>query len=505
MLLLFIIIYYFTERTACSPNPCGSGTCYILPDSNTASCVCPSGLLGEQCQTLHVTVSEIPLLELNKDSIPITVTASTQSTVFIKVTTDPPITTKPSEDLTVSYPDNSTTFSLHADSSPNDIIRIMFQITAEGEEVSQIEDKLTVASSEESRGNYFMGNNRNILEPGCCSHLPGLAERFCSSFTNNQLITLSSSCVWTDTSSQLIRSNGIIFVETGVYKLPLSIVGIDMRVSDDGIATDFTSEGDSCTPCSPNDESGDCRMMLQSVVDVRDMVRRLAVERTFLRSIRPVLSSSLTLSIPEDFAKQIYNPRGYFIKLLVSSDITQQEECSNELMDTTTADLYYVTTVSADILFSYKGETELYSWHTSYSSTCFMYSLCGNKRTLYASIPSQLSEQIMNLTVFKDLSNENWQTEINTIATSRFGLPAETDEQIVNYWDGTLFTNINEPNYDLMVHMNIRGAFREQYLQVPFSFTGTLAEGRDGCPVSSEVSFMILFNNYRFFVKQREN
>ena len=464
---MFIII----ESTACGSKQCVTGTCHIT-DSNTTQCVCPDGYTGEECDTLRVTVSDLPLLNTNVQSPPINITSTPQTTLSITITTIPQsVTVSPSNRITLSNPNTNTNFYLQ--SSVEGIIRLELRVRGEGETISTIEDRVTVVSNANAAGVYFRGT----LTEGCCNYDTDLTTRFCTGRPRHS-ISLSSTCSWTVNSNTQYQSDGIIFISAGTQSLPVSIIGTNIQVSDEGVAMDFTQPGvSSCSSCPDCDSSSP-----QSFQDIRDMIKRQAMINTFLSSVESILPQHISIEAYGTSTRARYSTSDYYTKLLLGHDVKSLLECSNLPIDDTNTDLYYTITTASDLQFVYDNDQQHYS--SSTDRVCFAYPLC-TEGSLLVSVPPTLSEQILNLTIFNEVLEEHWEVDIKSITTSHYGL---SRDQSVSYWDGNDNSIITQSNYKLIADMSITGGFQERYLQVQFSFNGTITEASDNTmcqPVST--------------------
>ena len=468
-----IIIINFIESTACNPNPCVTGTCHIT-DSNTAHCVCPDGYTGEQCDTLRVTVSDLPLLNTNVQSPHINITSTPQTILSITITTIPQsVTVSPSNRITLFYPKTYTNFYLR--SSVEGIIRLQFRVSGEEETVSTIEDRVTVVSNANAEGTYFRGRSRNTLTEGCCEHNTDLTTRFCTRRPRHS-ISLSSTCSWTVNSNTEYQSNGIIFVSAGTQSLPVSIIGTKIRVSDEGVVMDFTQPGvSSCSSCP------DCNSSPQSFQDIHEMIKRQSMINTFLSSVESILPQHISIEAYGTSTRARYSTSDYYTKLLPGHDVQSLLECPNLPIDDTDTNLYYTITTGSDLQFVYDNDQQHY---TSTDRVCFAYPLC-TEGSLLVSVPTTLSEQILNLTIFNEVLKEHWEVDIKSIVTSHYGL---SRDQSVSYWDGNAYSTITQSSYKLITDMSITGGFQERYLQVQFNFNGTITEANNNTmcqPVST--------------------
>ena len=473
----------FKETTACDPSPCITGTCYVT-DNNEPYCVCPDEYVGNYCGTLSVTISDLPLLNNNERSSPISIYASPQSSVTVVIDTEPPVTVKPSDQITIYHPDNASNFYL--ESSENNFIRLKLRVSNEGEEATTIDDRVTIASDEKAAGKYFKGDGSNILTEGCCRPDTDFISRYCTG-RSNQLISFTSTCAWTGQNNEY-TSNGIVFVSVGRLSLPVSIIGVNMQLSDEGLTTDFTRPGLSCSPCTR--APGCTSSPPQRMEDIRDMVKRLSMINTFLSAMKTTLPQHLTIAANGESSKNYYSTGDYLAKIVPEYELSSLLECPNIPIDTTNTDLYYVITTGSGLQFIYNNDKQSYS---STETVCFAYPLCSGERTLYASIPPQLDEQIQNLAIFNGLRQNNWEFNIKSIETSRYGL---STDQRVTYWDGNDFTTTMQPGYKLKAEMSITGGFQEQYLQVQSIFHGTVTEATDAensCQVVSTIKILCLY------------
>ena len=360
------------------------------------------------------------------------------------------------------------------------IIRLELRAREEGETVSTIEDRVTIVSDANAEGTYFRGSSRNTLTKGCCEHNTDLTTRFCTGRPRHS-ISLSSTCSWTVNSNTQYQSDGIIFVSAGTQSLPVSIIGTNIQVSDEGVAIDFTQPEvlSSCSSCP------DCNLYPpQSFQDIHEMIKRQAMINTFLSSVESILPQHISIEAYGTSKRARYSTSDYYSKLLPSGhDVLQSLlECSNLPIDDTNTDLYYTITTGSDLQFVYDNDQQHYS--SSTDRVCFAYPLC-TEGSLLVSVPTTLSEQILNLTIFNEVLEEHWEIDIKSITTSRYGL---SRDQSVSYWDGNAYSTITQSNYKLITNMSITGGFNERYLQVQFNFNGTITETNDNTmclPVST--------------------
>ena len=357
------------------------------------------------------------------------------------------------------------------------IIRLEFRVRGEGETVSTIEDRVTVVSDANAEGTYFRGRSRNTLIEGCCEHNTDLTTRFCTRRPRHS-ISLSSTCSWTVNSNTEYQSDGIIFVSVGTQSLPVSIIGTNIQVSDEGVVMDFTQPGVSSCPSCP-----DCNSYPQSFQDIRDMIKRQAMINTFLSSVESILPQHISIEAYGTSTKARYSISDYYTKLLPGYDVLQSLlECPNLPIDDTNTDLYYTISTGSGLQFVYDNDQQHYS--SSTDRVCFAYPLC-DEGSLLVSVPTTLSEQILNLTIFNEVLKKHWEIEIKSITTSRYGL---SRDQSISYWDGNAYSTITQSNYKLITDMSITGGFNERYLQVQFNFNGTITEANDNTmcqPVST--------------------
>ena len=393
------------------------------------------------------------------------------------------------------YSDSNPRFYL--ESSDSNFIRLKFVAINEGEQkATTIDDKVTIVSDENAVGSYFTSGSNNTLIEGCCYRNFDLTTRFCTG-RPRQSILFTSTCPWTSQDNEYM-SDGIIFVSIGTQSLPVSIIGLSMQLSDEGLTTDFTRPGLSCPPCA------DCTSASpQRMEDVRDMVKRLSMINTFLSAMGPVLPQHLTIEADGESNKNYYSTGDYLAKIVPEYELSSLLECPNIPIDTANTDLYYVITTSSGLKFAYNNDKQSYA--SSSETVCFAYPLCSSDRTLYVSVPSLLGKQIQNLTVFSQLRQNNWKFNIKSIKTSRYGLPTEQPD--VTYWDGNVSTTIRQPIYKLKAEITISGNFQEQYLNIFFTFNGSIAEGTE-LPSSCEI--VSSCNNYfrlvccRYYKKLKE-
>ena len=388
-----IIFIFLLEIDVCDPNPCGLGNCSIT-DEKTPFCSCPGSFYsGNTCEEGRLIVSDIPILSVNQLSSPIVLYSSPRSTLNITISTQPHVLLYPSNKISINYPNEQT--SLQIKSILRGIVKLHFQLETT-ETYEPVNDQIAVASYDNVVGHYFNDAEKGILKEGCCRFDWNLPDYFCSN--PNHLVTLYSSCGWMRNERRAL-SDGTIIIEYGMFKVPLSITGIDITLSDENIAIDYSNEGGACERCSTRERN--CHSHIPTTEDVRDMLKLQALEKTFLRWSAAIFPSSITVSIPVNTTKQAFSRTDYYAKLVTRLD--SLDECVNFSPSIVhSSGLNYIIAVSSDLSISYNQEPISYVHLSGDFPVCFMRSLCNdNEDAVTVGITNSLNAKLLNIPSFQ--------------------------------------------------------------------------------------------------------
>ena len=450
------------EIDVCDPNPCGLGNCSITNEKSPI-CSCPGSYFsGNTCEEGRLVVSDIPILTVNQLSLPISLYSSPHTTLNITIFSQPHVLLYPSDKISITYPNEQT--SLKIKSTSPGIVKLHFQLEST-EKYEPVNDQIAVVSDENVAGHYFDDDEMGILKEGCCQFDWNLPDYFCSN--SGHQVTLYSSCGWMRNKQRAI-SDGVIVIEYGMFKVPLSIAGIDIAISDENIAIDFSNEGGLCKHCSKREIN--CHSHIPTIEDVRDMLKLQALEKTFLRWSAAILPSSITISIPVNATKQAFSRIDFHAKLVTRLDLV--DECpylSPPIVQSSGLD--YVIAVSSNLSISYNHNVILYIHSPSDSPVCFMRSLCNdNEDSITVGITKSLNAKLLSHLSFQKYVQKGWNIKLQTLTTSSFGLGLR---QSTIYWDGNSETTLRESVYDTLLNMELSGTFQENFLTVKISFAGS--------------------------------
>ena len=466
-----ILFTFSLEIDVCDPNPCGLGNCSIT-NEKTPHCSCPSSFYsGNTCEEGRLVVSDIPILTANQLSLPISLYSSPRSTLNITISTQPHVLLFPSDKISITYPNEQT--SLQIKSTSPGIVKLHFQLETT-EKYEPVNDQIAVVSDENVVGHYFDDDEMGILKEGCCQFDWNLPDYFCSN--PNHQVTLYSSCGWMRNKRRAI-SDGIIIIKYGMFKVPLSIAGIDIALSDENIAIDFSNEGGLCERCSKRERT--CHSHIPTIEDVRDMLKHQALEKTFLRHSTAIFPSSITVSIPVNATKQAFSRTDYYAKLVTRLD--SLDECpylSPPIVQSSGLD--YVIIISSDLSISYNHNVMLYNHLPSDSPVCFMRSLCNdNEDSITVGITKSLNAKLLNIPSFQKYVQKGWTIKLRSITTSIFGLGLR---ESTTYWDGISETTLSQSVYDTSLNVELGGKFQGNLLTVSVVFAGlfTTASANEG-------------------------
>ena len=480
---MYILFTFSLEIDVCDPNPCGLGNCSIT-NEKTPHCSCPSSFYsGNTCEEGRLVVSDIPILTANQLSLPISLYSSPRSTLNITISTQPNVLLYPSDKISITYPNEQT--SLQIKSTSPGIVKLHFQLETV-EKYEPVNDQIAVVSDENVTGHYFDDDEMGILIEGCCQVDWNLPEYFCLNPTHLK-VTLYSSCGWMRNKRRAI-SDGVIIIEYGMFKVPLSIVGIDIALSDENIVTDFSTG--LCERCSKRERN--CHSHIPTIEDVRDMLKHQALEKTFLTWSAAIFPSSITVSIPVNTTKQTFSRTDYYAKLVTRLD--SLDECPYLIRPIEhSSGLDYVIAVSSDLSISYNQEVISYVHLSGDSPVCFMRSLCNNNEDgITVGITNTLNRKLLNIPSFQKYVQKGWNITLFSITTSIFGLGLR---QSTVYWDGISETTLKHSAYDTLLNLKLSGKFRRNFLTVTFFFVGllTTVSGNED-PLSCSVRIAILLS-----------
>ena len=194
-------------------------------------------------------------------------------------------------------------------------------------------------------------------------------------------------------------SDGTIIIEYGMFKVPLSIVGIDIALSDENIAIDYSNESGTCDHCYTIETN--CHSHIPTTEDIRDMLKLQALEKSFLRWSAAIFPSSITVSIPVNTTKQAFSQTDYYAKLVTRLD--SLDECVNFSPSIVhSSGLNYIIAVSSDLSISYNQEPISYVHLSGDFPVCFMRSLCNdNEDAVTVGITNSLNAKLLNIPSFQ--------------------------------------------------------------------------------------------------------
>ena len=368
------------------------------------------------------------------------------------------------------------------------IVRLKFKLDS-SEEYEPVNDQVAVVSDENVMGHYFDDMEKGLLRESCCQFNLNLLNRFCQNA--NHPIKFYSSCGWMGNQRRAV-TDGVVFIEYGIFKIPLSIAGIDIAVSDENIDIDLNGEGN-CERCSIKRQG--CVSYHPTIEDVRDLLKLQALQRTFLKLSAGILPPSIEVVIPENSTRTAFSPIDFYARLIKTSMIRSLTECTNLIPpDILSSGLSYIIAISSDLSVSYNQQNVTYIHLPGNHPVCFMRSLCSDSEdSITVGITNSLSKKVLSLGMFQNYIQKGWSIDLYSLTTSRFGLGVR---QPTIYWDGHSETVIRLSAYDTLLNMKVSGKFDGDFLTVKVFFAGSLTtSSTNKVSTICSVSYIVLFRS----------
>ncbi len=250
------------------------------------------------CEQIIIEVDDIPVLAQEKLSDPIFIHANPITTVYIEVIVDSTIKVFPSGSISIISPAISASFQLQANAEG--IFEVSYEMFTTDPLVPPDNQIIIVSNFDTTDSEYYRGLSSPIrgLSPGCCTIKTQIECR-----SVPQSITLSSSCSWS-TSSNQIKTSGVVFVHRGSLSLPLSTAGVQFHHSDRTIAQ--INQGElSCSQCSfVSPIANSCFKYLPNIHDIAMFMERQGLVDEFYQSVSSILPPTITMRIFENTKKQ---------------------------------------------------------------------------------------------------------------------------------------------------------------------------------------------------------
>ena len=446
-----------TEINVCNPNPCeNEGVCLPL-DDNTPSCSCPNlNVKGDLCEQTIVEVDDMPILEQNRLSDPISIHANPTSTAYITIIVDSTIKVLPSDTVSITSPASSASFQLQP--SVEGIFEIVFKMSTTDQLIPPNNQILVVSNSGANNNGYYKGLDAPVrgLSPGCCRITTEVA---CPSIT--QAISLSSSCSWSSASNQF-KTSGVVFAHINSLSLPLSIAGIEFHNARRGIKQ--ISQGEvTCSRCS-SASSDVCFKYLPNIHDIDVFMEKQAFIDEFYQSISSILPPLITMDLIEN-----ENKAELHASILSGRDLLMVEGCKD--LDVHISKTYHVLKTKQGLVFSYMNEHNVYENHDVLSSLCFATDVCNNGLIHVGGLTQEANNQLNTLQSFKTFLEKDWNIEFKyfSLFQSQQNYPGKH-----LFWNGNAFFEQHLTKFNIKTRLNAMGNFTSSHLLVNFVFQGNI-------------------------------
>ena len=317
---------------------------------------------------------------------------------------------------------------------------------------------------------YFneMGLDYGLLAPGCCTTSSVSYQCPATAAT----ISFSSSCSWSLEASGAHLSDGVVFTTGAGLQLPISIAGTEL--SPDLAHNVLPTDQLNCTDCGGTEQH--CYHYDFITNDVVDLLRSLALSRTYLENSRDLVPSWLTLSLDNESLPldTPFASSDYSTTLSPGDQVTEVQGC--EMLEVDRNGFYSILRFSNNLTLTSGSDEEdaEYTPADSDALICFAVDLCrGSSSPVYISIPAGSHDTLTSFAQLSQYTSRGWQFTFTDAAVSRTGLSLPFSVP-GSYWNGVSSVNPNTSVFDLRVATTMRNRLTSNDLWIDFDFSGDL-------------------------------
>ena len=465
----------YTVIPPCDPNPCKhSGVCTEV-GTTEYTCDCTgTQYKGKNCEIGLITFPRVSILTVNETSSMLYITALPDDFINITFMASSQLTFNPPS-ISITSNHRSVGFTI----SPRESGMFILTYSLSGLNAAEYDDPrsyyiLVLESSTTHPPNkYFseVGLDYGILAPGCCT--TGSASYQCPAIATT--ISFSSSCSWSLGDGGAHLSDGVVFTTGAGLQLPISIAGTEL--SPDLAHNVLPTDQLTCPDCGGTDQH--CYHYDFVTNDVVDLLRSLALSRTYLENSRDLVPSWLTLSLGNETLPldTPFTSSDYSTTLSLGDQVTEVQGC--ETLEVDQNGFYSILRFSNNLTLTTTSslsdeEDAEYTPTDNDAPICFAVDLCrGSSSPVYISIPAGSHDTLTSFIQLSQYTSRGWQFTFTDAAVSRTGLslPFSVPD---SYWNGVSSINPNVSVFDLRVTTTIRNGLTSNDLWIDFDFSGDL-------------------------------
>ena len=266
-----------------------------------------------------------------------------------------------------------------------------------------------------------------------------------------------------------------MFTTGAGLQLPISIAGTEL--SPDLAHNVLPTDQLTCPDCGGTDQH--CYHYDFVTNDVVDLLRSLALSRTYLENSRDLVPSWLTLSLGNETLPldTPFTSSDYSTTLSLGDQVTEVQGC--ETLEVDQNGFYSILRFSNNLTLTTTSslsdeEDAEYTPTDNDAPICFAVDLCrGSSSPVYISIPAGSHDTLTSFIQLSQYTSRGWQFTFTDAAVSRTGLslPFSVPD---SYWNGVSSINPNVSVFDLRVTTTIRNGLTSNDLWIDFDFSGDL-------------------------------
>ena len=467
--------YFFTiETDPCAFNPClHGGKCSHADNDNGFVCDCSGTLYeGETCQRGLVVIDPIGSLK-SRDVRMITIRAKPDN-----------VTTYYFEGcrsrfvpIQLGYFLSSCSLEFSKSITSRNVILTAFKPGSFYLKLDYIDSAAVpfiISGSDSSP--YFDSPFLEGIQPSCCQR----NFQICP----DQPTALNSSCSW-ETTSELLVTRGIVFIEYDTLKVPLSLAGLEVTKntltttlppSDSSVSCSSSSSSCSLTPLDQlTIFTGTCYQHMATPEDLNQFVSNQSLTFTFLSSIRSsIFPSWFSLDKAEDMnALNRLSSTDYLAKLVSSDSLLNERGCESLVIENTQGQF---------ILLQHNGPlslriiNELPTMLQSPSSSnyyCIAVHVCsGQSSPVHIGLPPSAQDGIKRIGFILNYVNKGWTFNFKSATLTKI---PQMKQLTAKLWNGITYGRIfSRANiqYDTLVNMETEGQYSYEMTNVSLDFSG---------------------------------
>ena len=265
-----------------------------------------------------------------------------------------------------------------------------------------------------------------------------------------------------------------MFTTGAGLQLPISIAGTEL--SPDLAHNVLPTDQLTCPDCGGTDQH--CYHYDFVTNDVVDLLRSLALSRTYLENSQDLVPSWLTLSLGNETLPldTPFASSDYSTTLSLGDQVTEVQGC--ETLEVDRNGFYSILRFSNNLTLTTSSSSDEedaeYTPADNDAPICFAVDLCrGSSSPVYITIPAGSHDTLTSFTQLNQYTSRGWQFTFTDAAVSRTGLslPFTVPD---SYWNGVSSIDPTVSVFDLRVTTTIRNRLTSNDLWIDFDFIGDL-------------------------------